>query len=193
MLSGNGKQAGVTLIEEGEGEEFIDIDSQIKARLQYSKAILIHFMSNVWLRAHFPPKKTLVKNQHFCHKKADFTLFHGFSASQPSWSAIYEQNITLQLRRNSGEPGLVAQIHQNTPKIGCFWAFSHFFFFEVPFLGTLSPKSAFSFIKCGIKYPKWLIYATSIHKTELSNFQITKNESTVGGGGGSFPCSKVML
>ena len=124
----------------------------------------------------FFPKKLcdLVKKWHFCHNKADFTLFHGFSASQPSWSAKYEQNITLQLRRNSGEPGLVAQIHQNTPKIGCFWAFSHFFFFEILFLGTSSPKSAFSFIKCGIKYPKWLIYATSIHKTELSN--LTKNE-----------------
>ena len=39
---------------------------------------------------------------------------------------------------------------------------------------TLNPKSAFSFIKCGIKDPEKLIYATNIHKTELSN--LTKNE-----------------
>ena len=41
-------------------------------------------------------------------------------------------------------------------------------------LRTLNPKSAFSFIKCGIKDPEKLIYATSIHKTDLSN--LTKNE-----------------
>ena len=33
---------------------------EIKARLQYSKAILIHFMSNVWLWAHFPPNKFVI-------------------------------------------------------------------------------------------------------------------------------------
>ena len=38
----------------------------------------------------------------------------------------------------------------------------------------MNPKSAFSFIKCGIKDPEKLIYATNIHKTELSN--LTKNE-----------------
>ena len=115
-----------------------------------------------------------MKNQHFWHKKPDFTLFHDFSTSQPSWSVKYEQNITLHLRRNSGEPDLVARIHQNMPKIGCFWAFSHFFIFWGPFFGNLEPQSAFSFIKCGMKYPKWLIYATSIHKTELSN--LTKKD-----------------
>ena len=73
-----------------------------------------------------------------------------------------------------GEPDLVARIHQNMPKIGCFWAFSHFFIFWGPFFGNLEPQSAFSFIKCGMKYPKWLIYATSIHKTELSN--LTKKD-----------------
>ena len=31
-------------------------NEEIKARLQYSKAILIHFMSYVWLRAQIPPK-----------------------------------------------------------------------------------------------------------------------------------------
>ena len=66
----------------------------------------------------------------------------------------------------------------NTPKHAQNWlflgVFSFFLFLRSLFLGTLSPKYAFSFIKCGIKYPKWLIYATSIHKTELSN--LTKNE-----------------
>ena len=56
-------------------------------------------------------------------------------------------------------------------------AFGHFLFFSVfddHFLRVFNPKSAFSFIKCGIKYPERLIYATSKHKTELSN--LTKNE-----------------
>ena len=42
---------------------------------------------------------------------------------------------------------------------------------------TLNPKSAFSFIKCGIKDPEKLIYATDIHKTELSNLTKTKLSS----------------
>ena len=125
---------------------------EIKARLQYSKAILIHFMSNVWLRAHFPPNKFVIwwKKQHFWHKKPDSTLFHDFSASQSYWSAKDEQNTTLQLRRNSGETDLIARMHQNMPKVGCFWAFSHFSVFKVPFLRTLNPEFAFSSIKCGI-------------------------------------------
>ena len=59
-----------------------------------------------------------------------------------------------------------------------------FSFFEVPFVRTLNPKCTFSFIKCGIKDPEKIIYATSIHK--LSN--LTKNEIVLppkhGGGGG---------
>ena len=46
--------------------------------------------------------------------------------------------------------------------------------FDIPFLRTLNPKSAFSFIECGIKDPEKLIFATNIHKTELSN--LTKYE-----------------
>ena len=80
---------------------------------------------------HISPQKLcdLVKNQHFCHKKADSTLFHDFSTSQPSWSAKNDQNTILQLRQNSGKTDLVTLIHKNMPKIGCFGAFSHFFLF----------------------------------------------------------------
>ena len=60
------------------------------------------------------------------------------------------------------------------PKLAVFGHFLIFSVFEVHFLRTLNPKSAFLFIKCGMKYPKWLIFATSVKKTELSN--LTKNE-----------------
>ena len=142
-----------------------------------------------------------MKNQHFWHKKPDFTLFHDFSASQPSWSVKDEQITTLQLRRNSGKQISCSRTpkHTQLPKLGCFWAFSHFFCFWGPFFENFEPHIYFfihqthcprgvpwctrrytvlwlswTVCKCGIKYPEWLIYATSIHKTELSN--LTKNE-----------------
>ena len=49
-------------------------------------------------------------------QKPDFMLFHDFSASKPSSSARNEQNITLQLRQNSGETDLVTRIHQGVHK-----------------------------------------------------------------------------
>ena len=115
-----------------------------------------------------------MKNQHFWHKKPDSTLFHNFSASQPSLSAKDEQNTTLQLRRNSGETDLVARIHQNMPKFGCFQAFSHFFCFWGPSFEIFEHQICLLLIRCGIEYPEWLIYATSIHKRELS--KLTKIE-----------------
>ena len=127
-----------------------------------------------------------MKNQHFWHKKPDFMLFHDFSASKPSSSARNEQNITLQLRQNSGETDLVTLIYQNLPKIGCFGAFSHVFCFWGTFFENFESIIFFLFIKCVMKYPKWLIYAASVRKTELSNF--TKNEIVLppkhGGRGG---------
>ena len=60
------------------------------------------------------------------------------------------------------------------PKLVVLGHFLIFSVFEVHFLRTLSPLSAFKFIKCGTKYHKWPIYASSVHKTELSN--LTKNE-----------------
>ena len=69
------------------------------------------------------------EKQHFRHKKPDSTLFHDFSASQPSSSAKNEQNVALKLWQNSGETDLVTLIHKNITKIGCFGAFSHFFCF----------------------------------------------------------------
>ena len=91
------------------------------------------------IKGTFSPKILcdLVKNQHFWHKKLDSTLFHDFSASQLSYPANNVQNTTFQLRRNSGETDLVTQIHQNMPKIGCFWPFSHFFCFWGPFFEKL--------------------------------------------------------
>ena len=86
---------------------------------------------------HIFPQKTLwfgEKNSIFDTQKTDSTLFHDFSASQPSSSAKNEQNITLQLWQNSGETDLVTLIHQNMSKIDCFWSFSHFFRFWGPFL-----------------------------------------------------------
>ena len=76
-------------------------------------------------------------------------------------------------------------------KTCCFWAFSDFFGIQGPFFRTLNLKSAFLSIKCGMKHPKWPIYATSVQKQELSN--LTKNEivlpSKHGGGPGliNFP------
>ena len=77
--------------------------SMIKLRWEYN--ILEQFQSIPCLMfdyGHIFPKKLcdLVKNQHFWQKKTDSTLFHAFSASQPSWSAKNEQNSTLHLRRN---------------------------------------------------------------------------------------------
>ena len=33
---------------------------EIKVRIQYFKLVLIHFMSNVWLKAHFPQKSYVI-------------------------------------------------------------------------------------------------------------------------------------
>ena len=74
------------------------------------------------------------------------------------------------------------------PKLAVLGYFLIFSVFDVNFLRTLNPKSALLFIKCGIKYPKWPIYAKSVHKTELSN--LTKNEIVLRpkhGGGGPTP------
>ena len=67
--------------------------------------------------------------------------------------------------------------YSNTPKHFKNWLFLGIFsisVLEVHFLRILNPKSAFLFIKCWKKYPKWPIYATSVQKAELSN--LTKNE-----------------
>ena len=57
----------------------------------------------------------------------------------------------------------------NTPRHAQIWLFLGIFLIfsvvEVHFLRTLNPKSAFLFFICGMKYPIWLIYATSLHKT----------------------------
>ena len=95
---------------------------------------------------HISPKQVcdlVKKTQHFWHTKPDSTLFHGFSASQPSSSAKNEQNMTLQLRQNSGESYLVTLIHKSMPKFGCFGAFSHFFCFWGTFLEKLEPIICF--------------------------------------------------
>ena len=142
---------------------------EIRGRLQYSEAILIHFMSNVWLWAHFPPNNFVIwwKNSIFDKKN----WFHAIP-----WLHLQKmsKNITLQLGQNSGETDLVTLIHQNMSKIGCFWAFSHFFCFWGPFFWELWTQNLLLFIKCGMKYPKWPIYTTTLHKKELSN--LTKNE-----------------
>ena len=108
----------------------------------------------------------LVKNQHFCHKKADSTPFHDFSASQPSWSAKKEQDITTaKFRQNRIS-------YSNTPEHAKNWLFWGIFFifsvFEVHFLRILNPKSVFLSIKIGMngmKYLIWPINATSVQKT----------------------------
>ena len=112
----------------------------------------------------FGEKSAFLSQKSWCH--AIPRLFRKFSEN--------DQNITLQLRQNSGETYFVTLIHQNMSKIGCVWAFSHFSVFEAYFLRTLNSKSAFLFVECGMKYPKWPIYATSVQKTELSN--LTKNK-----------------
>ena len=104
----------------------------MKLRWEYNISKQFQSISflTVILRAHFPPSKMLIGEKlAFLTQKPDFTLFHDFSASQPFSSAKNEQNTTLQLWQNSGETDLVTQIHQNMSKIGCFWAFSHFFCF----------------------------------------------------------------
>ena len=60
------------------------------------------------------------------------------------------------------------------PKLAVFGHFLIFSVLGVHFLKTWNLKSASLFIKCWMKYPKWPIYAISLHKMELSNF--TKNE-----------------
>ena len=111
----------------------------MKLRWEYNISKQFQSISclNVWLRAHVPPSKI------FDTKKPDFTLFHDFSASQPSSFARNEQNITLQLRQNSSETDLVTRTHQNMPKIGCFGAFSHFFCFWCQFFENFKPKICF--------------------------------------------------
>ena len=99
-----------------------------------------------------------------------------FPHSLNFYSTIYKlcrirAAIALQGDYRGKAPGRdkLALYTKTCPKLAVFGHFLIFSFFEVPFLGT-----AFSFIKCGIKYPKWLIYATCIHNTELSN--LPKNE-----------------
>ena len=105
----------------------------------------------------FGEKSAFLSQKSWCH--AIPRLFRKFSEN--------DQNITLQLRQNSGETYVVTLIHQNM-SIFCFSVF------EVHFLRTLNSKSAFLFVECGMKYPKWPIYAASVQKTELSN--LTKNK-----------------
>ena len=147
----------------------------MKLRWEYN--ILKHFGSiscEMFDCRHIFPPKTLW----FGEKMAFLCWFHAISwlFSFPTilickiWTK-YNFTATAEFRRTRFSCS-------NTPKHAQNWLFlgdfSFFSFFDVSFLGTLSPKSAFSFIKCGIKYRKWLLYATSIHKTELSN--LTKNE-----------------
>ena len=111
----------------------------MKLRWEYNISKQFQSISclNVWLRAHVPPSNI------FDTKKPDFTLFHDFSASQPSSFARNEHNITLQLRQNSSETHLVNRTHQNMPKIGCFGAFSHFFCFWCQFFENFEPEICF--------------------------------------------------
>jgi len=113
---------------------------KFKVKVQYFKAISIHFMS-IFYYGHIFPKKTLW----FGEKSTFFysTLFHDFSAFQPSWSAKDKRNTTLQLQRNSGKTDLVARIHQNSPKLAVFGYFLISSVSEVPFLRTLNPISIF--------------------------------------------------
>ena len=51
------------------------------------------------------------------------------------------KNTTFQPGRSWGEADLVTQKHQNMPKIGCFWPFSHFSCFWDPLFSHLEPKN----------------------------------------------------
>ena len=44
----------------GAEDNFIFYIDEIKVKVQYFKAISIHFMSNFSLRAHFPPKNIVI-------------------------------------------------------------------------------------------------------------------------------------
>ena len=81
---------------------------------------------------------------------------------------------------------LVTRIHQNMPRIGCFWAFSNFFCFWGPFFENFEPKICF-FI-----HQMWdeISQMTDLcHNCKKWNFQIwlktklSSLQSTVGGGG----------
>ena len=100
---------------------------EIKVRVQYFKAIWIHFMSNVWLRAHFP-SKTLW----FGAKSAFLSLkswFHAISRlfSFPTiffckkW-AKYNFTAMAKYRRNRFG-------YSNTPKYVQNWLFLGIFSF----------------------------------------------------------------
>ena len=136
----------------------------------------------------FSPKQLcgLVKKQHFWYKKIWFHAIPRLFSFPSSlickkWSK-YNFTATAKFRRNRFS-------YSNTPKHAQSWLFrgiySFFSVFEVYFFRTLNPLSACLLIRCGMKYPKWPIYASGVHKTELSN--LTKNIIVLppkhGGGG----------
>ena len=132
----------------------------------------MHFMSNVWLRAHFPPKQFVIwwKISIFVTKSWFLAISRLFSFPTilicKKWSK-YNFTATAKFRQSRF-------CHSNTPKHAKKRLFLGIFLFilflRTFFLRTMNPKSAFLFIKCVMKYPKWPIYATSVQKNGSFKF-----------------------
>ena len=129
-----------------------------------------------WLRAHFPPSKMLIwgKISIFDTKNLISRYFTTFQLPNHLHLQKMSKIQLYSYGKIQAKQIWLLKYTKTCPKLADFGYFLIFSVFDVNFLRTLNPKSALLFIKCGIKYPKWPIYAKSVHKRELSN--LTKNE-----------------
>ena len=170
----------------------------MKLRWEYNISKQFQSISclTVWLRAHFPPSKMLIwgKISIFDTKNLISRYFTTFQLPNHLHLQKMSKIQLYSYGKIQAKQIWLLKYTKTCPKLAVFGHFLIFSVFDVNFLRTFNPKSAFLFIKCVIKYPKWPIYAKSVHKTELSN--LTKNEIVLrpkhGGGGGSKFFGKVI-
>ena len=150
----------------------------MKLRWEYNISKQFQSISclTVWLRAHFPPSKMLIwgKISIFDTKNLISRYFTTFQLPNHLHLQKMSKIQLYSYGKIQAKQIWLLKYTKTCPKLAVFGHFLIFSVFDVNFLRTLNPKSALLFIKCGIKYPKWPIYAKSVHKTELSN--LTKNE-----------------
>ena len=150
----------------------------MKLRWEYNISKQFQSISclTVWLRAHFPPSKMLIwgKISIFDTKNLISRYFTTFQLPNHLHLQKMSKIQLYSYGKIQAKQIWLLKYTKTCPKLAVLGYFLIFSVFDVNFLRTLNPKSALLFIKCGIKYPKWPIYAKSVHKTELSN--LTKNE-----------------
>ena len=113
---------------------------EIKVKVQYFEAISIHFMSNVWIQAHFPPRNFVIwwKIGIFDTKH----LIPRYSTTFQLPNHLYLQEMNKIQLYSYGEADLVTT-NYITPKHApnrLFWGIFSSFYFWGPFLLNFAPK-----------------------------------------------------